>query len=138
MIRVLSNYDEKFPTKPFARAMSQAPEELSYRSRAIFLYQHLDGVDVLLFVMYVQEYGSDAPPPNRGKVYIAYLDSVHYFRPRHHRTLVYHELLLSYLEYARRSGFTSCYIWACPPPTKKDDYILHCHPEDQRVPSHER
>lgn len=137
-IRVLSNFDETFKTKDLAKNIAHAPEALQYRSRAIFLFQHLDGVDVLLFVMYVQEYGSDAPPPNRGKVYIAYLDSVHFFRPRHYRTLVYHELLLAYLEYARRQGFTSCYIWACPPPTKKDDYILHCHPEDQRVPSHER
>jgi E1A/CREB-binding protein len=109
-----------------------------YRSRAIFLFQRLDGVDVLLFVMYVQEYDSSAPAPNRGKLYIAYLDSVHYFRPRHHRTLVYHELLLAYLEYSRRKGYTSCYLWACPPPTKRDDYVIHCHPPTQRVPNPER
>ncbi|KAH9251081.1 hypothetical protein BASA81_011156 [Batrachochytrium salamandrivorans] len=140
IIRVLSNCDETFITKPFAKATAGggvAPD-YTYRSRAIFLFQHLDGVDVLLFIMYVQEFGPDAPPPNTGKVYIAYLDSVHYFRPRQYRTLVYHDLLLAYLEYVRRLGLNSCYIWACPPPTKKDDYILHCHPEDQRVPSNER
>lgn len=140
IIRVLSNCDETFTTKPFAKATAGggvAPD-YTYRSRAIFLFQHLDGVDVLLFIMYVQEFGPDAPPPNTGKVYIAYLDSVHYFRPRQYRTLVYHDLLLAYLEYVRRLGLNSCYIWACPPPTKKDDYILHCHPEDQRVPSNER
>ena len=54
-------------------------------------------MDVLLFVMYVQEYESKVPHPNQGKLYIAYLDSVHFFRPRQHRTLVYHELLLAYL-----------------------------------------
>jgi len=137
-IRILSNYEETLKVKPFGQRLLGMPDTLPYRSRAIFLFQKLDGVDVLLFVMYVQECDSKAPPPNRGKLYIAYLDSVHFFRPRYHRTLVYHELLLAYLEYSRRNGYTSCYIWACPPPTKRDDYVIHCHPTSQRVPSPDR
>lgn len=138
-IRVLSNYDELCKVKPFVKkALPSYPDSFSFRSRCIFLFQELDGVDVLIYAMFVQEYGSDCPEPNRRKLYIAYLDSVHYFRPRRLRTLVYHELILAYLEYSRRSGFTSAYIWACPPPNKRDDYILHCHPEDQRVPSADR
>ena len=75
----------------------------------------------------LQEYGSDAPMPNTRRVYIAYLDSVHFFRPRHFRTSVYHEILLGYLDYMKKLGFTLAHIWACPP-SEGDDYIFHSHP----------
>ena len=45
-------------------------------------------------VDFVQEYGSECPQPNTRRVYVAYLDSVHFFKPRHFRTSVYHEILL--------------------------------------------
>jgi len=38
------------------------------------------------------------------RVYIAYLDSVHFFRPRHFRTEVYHDLLIGYLDYVKSIG----------------------------------
>jgi hypothetical protein len=85
----------------------------------------------------VQEHGGDAPPPNTRKVYIAYLDSVRYLRPNSMRTPAYHELLAAYLASARRRGFGSAHIWACPP-QRGDGYIFHVHPPSQRVPSKER
>ena len=60
-------------------------------------------------------------------MYIAYLDSAHFFRPRHFRTSVYHEILLGYLDYMKKLGYTLAHIWACPP-SEGDDYIFHCHP----------
>lgn len=62
-------------------------------------------------------------------MYLAYIDSVKYFRPEESavpppgsgmascalRTLVYHELLLAYLAYIKARGYTSMFIWACPP-----------------------
>ena len=53
------------------------PEALTYRSKAIAMFQRQDGTDICLFCMYVQEYGGDAAHErNQRMVYISYLDSV--------------------------------------------------------------
>lgn len=38
------------------------------------------------------------------RVYVSYLDSVHFFQPSHLRTVVYHQLLIGYFEYAKTHG----------------------------------
>lgn len=111
--------------------------EYPFKSKAMFLFQRLDGIDVLLFVMYVQEYGAECPPPNTRQVYISYLDSVQYFRPRRLRTSVYHTLIVSYLEYVRRRGFVGAHIWACPP-IRSGSYIFCTRPIEQQVPTGQR
>jgi len=70
-------------------------------------------------------------------VYISYLDSIHYFRPKHKRTQLYYEILIGYLEYAKQLGFVYAHIWACPP-SEGDAYIFHCHPSEQRLPTQKR
>ncbi|KAJ8602096.1 hypothetical protein CTAYLR_001653 [Chrysophaeum taylorii] len=116
----------------------ELPEVLPFESRAVSLFQRTDGVDVCVFSMYVHEFGDEGSEgPSAKRVYIAYLDSVEYFRPRTARTAVYHELLVSYLDWSRRRGFRAAHIWACPP-QRGNNFIFWCHPPHQRTPSRER
>jgi E1A/CREB-binding protein len=73
------------------------PKEFPFRSKAMFVFQKQDGVDVCFFAMHVQEYGQDCPEPNRGRVYVSYLDSVYFFEPKAVRTLLYKDLLVGYV-----------------------------------------
>ena len=109
------------------------PTEFPVRTKCILLFQTIHGVDVLIFGMYVYEYNHDCPAPNRGRVYISYLDSVHYFQPREYRTSTYQTILIEYLRYVKERGFHTAHIWSCPP-SKGDDYIFHLHPPQQKTP----
>ncbi|KAG1671872.1 hypothetical protein FOA52_003439 [Chlamydomonas sp. UWO 241] len=152
-VRVVNNIIKKCETKQkYYEAFSQTdgyPTGFPYRQRVILLFQKIEGVDVCLFVMYVQEYGADCSAPNTNVVYLSYLDSIRYFRPdgvmasgcpnpnTQLRTFVYHQLQVAYLAYVKRLGFEKMFIWACPP-MAGDDYILYCHPSKQKTPRSDR
>ena len=110
------------------------PFSIPYQSKCIAFFQHRNGVDILLFVLYVHEFDDRAPEANRRCVYISYLDSVHFLSPRSLRTPIYHTILNAYLQYAKERGFCRAHIWACPP-SRGDDYIFSHHPRDQRTPN---
>eukprot|EP00750_Incisomonas_marina_P008249 INCI15390.1.p1 GENE.INCI15390.1~~INCI15390.1.p1 ORF type:complete len:931 (+),score=113.67 INCI15390.1:670-3462(+) len=114
-----------------------ASVQFPYTSKAVSLFQRIDGADVLLFVIYLQEYGPEAPEPNARTVYIAYLDSINSMKPRSLRSVVYQQMVAGYITWAKLNGFRRVYIWSCPP-TKNQNYALHCHPPSQRTPDSSR
>ncbi|CAJ0578488.1 unnamed protein product, partial [Mesorhabditis spiculigera] len=142
VIRTLCVQDKEVEVKKemkekYCLGPEQFPEKFPYRSKAVFAYEIIDGVEVCFFGLHVQEYGTKCGKSNQRRVYIAYLDSVYYFQPKQLRTDVYHEILLGYLDYAKRLGYSMAHIWACPP-SEGDDYIFHCHPPDQKIPKPKR
>ena len=68
------------------------PEQVQYEQVALFLFQKMEGMDVMLFGAYMNEFGANAGPNSRS-IYLNYVDSVNYMQPRWLRTPVYHELL---------------------------------------------
>lgn len=139
-IRQVTSMDRRLEVRDRMKkryAFKNYPEEFSFRCKCIVVFQNLDGVDVILFGLYVYEHDEKNPAPNTRSVYVSYLDSVYFMRPRQMRTFIYHEILIAYLDHVRRRGFSTAHIWACPP-LKGDDYILYAKPEDQKVPKDER
>jgi hypothetical protein len=142
-IRMVSNRDHKFdvPKHIIENMMTSdggcVPEQLAYRQKCILLFQKIGGVDVCLFCLYVQEFDETCPQPNKSTIYIAYLDSVDYFRPMEARTKVYQEIMVGYLKWAQIRGFKQGHIWSCPP-QRGDNFIFNIHPHHQRTPARER
>lgn len=150
-VRIVNNVTKKMEVKPnfakaFATGGSVYPDAASYKQKVVLLFQHQDGVDMCLFCLYLQEYGDDCAPPNNRVVHVSYLDSIKYFQPEKMsaagmgvalRTMVYHDILLGYFQYAKSLGYCALHIWACPP-MAGDDYILYCHPGKQKIPRSDR
>eukprot|EP01038_Epipyxis_sp_PR26KG_P007672 gene7672-10441_t len=142
-IRVVSNRDQilEVPKPIFENMMSKdgkcVPESLGFKQKCILLFQTIDGIDVCLFSLYVQEFDKNCPPPNTSTVYISYLDSVDYFRPIEARTIVYHEIIIGYFKWCQMRGFKQGHIWSCPP-QRGDNFIFWSHPSQQKTPSRER
>eukprot|EP00558_Chaetoceros_sp_UNC1202_P003703 CAMPEP_0197232734 /NCGR_PEP_ID=MMETSP1429-20130617/974_1 /TAXON_ID=49237 /ORGANISM="Chaetoceros sp., Strain UNC1202" /LENGTH=644 /DNA_ID=CAMNT_0042690855 /DNA_START=1 /DNA_END=1935 /DNA_ORIENTATION=+ len=97
-------------------------------------------MDICIFCMFVQEYNEEKCGPlsaQQKRVYVAYIDSVEHFRPRHLRTAIYQEILAAYLATARARGFETAHIWSCPP-SRGNSFVFWAHPGSQRTPSKER
>jgi hypothetical protein len=68
-VRVVNNVDRRSEVKPrFAEAFCAArgfPDAFLYKQKVVLLFQQIDGVDMCLYCLYLQEYGENAAPPNR-------------------------------------------------------------------------
>jgi E1A/CREB-binding protein len=100
-------------------------------------FQKIDDVDVMFFSLIVQEYDDDCPPPNKGQVYLSYVDSVQYFVPRQLPTEIYQQIILAYFDYASNMGFKLAHLWVCPLQFGAN-YIFYMHPKDQKIPDTEK
>ncbi|CAF1091485.1 unnamed protein product [Rotaria sordida] len=133
-IRILSSNDRicvvKLQLKKYYPY--QATNGYPYRTKAIFAFQEINGIDIVFCGMYVQEYDEYCPTPNTRRVYISYFDAVYFFQPKIYRTDVYHEILIGYLNYIKQHGYMYAHIWACPA-SEGIDYIFHRHPPEQRM-----
>ena len=108
------------------------PKEFPFRCKCIVVFQNIRGVGVIMFALYVYEHSDFNPAPNNRTVYILYLDSVHYMRPRRMRTFIYHKIIIAW-----KRGFATAHIWACPL-LKDDGYKFYSKPNGQKTPRDER
>uniref|UniRef100_A0A7S3TMM3 histone acetyltransferase n=1 Tax=Emiliania huxleyi TaxID=2903 RepID=A0A7S3TMM3_EMIHU len=107
------------------------PDSFPYRSKALFAFQEVDGADVCVFALYVQEYDAACPRPNTNRTYISYLDSTRWLHtsPPGQRSVVYHAIVNGYLQYAGAAGFSHAHLWV-EPPKAGDEYIFYCRRPD--------
>lgn len=135
-IRILSNCEKQTEVKcGMSRIFKESGKQIStfpYSAKSIFAFQESDGYDLCFFGLHVQEYGSNCPEPNARRVNIAYIDSVKFFNPPHLRSAVYHEIILSYLQFVKNMGYMTAHIWVCPP-SAGTEYIFYSHPKDQVI-----
>jgi hypothetical protein len=113
------------------------PNSLAFRQKFILVFQKIDGIDVSVFSLIVQEFDKHCPSPNTSTVHVSYLDSVNYFRPSNARTPVYQEVIIQYLHWTQTCGFKQAHIWSCPP-QRGDNFIFNVHPKHQKTPAKDR
>lgn len=136
-IRVVCSSDTNFMMMPEMQQIFENSHNFKHRAKTVLAFFGEPGTECCFFAMFVQEYGSDCPSPNKNSVYISYLDSVNLFNPKQYRTSIYQEILLGYIDYIKLQGYSSVHLWACPP-LRGVDYIFYCHPESQKTPSQYR
>lgn len=129
-IRVLSDTRSEIPPKPEFAKFSKLT--YIYRHRTIFVYQRVDGEDVLFFGIHLHLFhDTNNPQSNQKLCYLAYMDSVLLIEDSKIRRKVYQALLLALFSYICEQGYETLCIWACPP-KPGDDYIFHAKPPFQK------
>ncbi|EGT49559.1 hypothetical protein CAEBREN_31096 [Caenorhabditis brenneri] len=119
---------KEFVPRPLRSAfVEKYGETIKYDVRTIYLFQRVDGVDVLVFVMVCHKYKNIL---GKSWTVIDYLDSVPFVEPKEARGTVFRGVILLYLEWAKKIGFNHAHLFSNPP-DQGTDYILSIHPIDQ-------
>ena len=140
--RIVSVTDRTFFTPPATLELfaEHLPSQIEYRAKTLLLFWRNAGIDVVIFAALVYEcyddcYGGDVRyTANARTAYLSYIDSVALLQPASLRSVVFRETLVAYFEHLRDIGFNRLLLWSCPP-APGDDYVLHCHPDTQCMPS---
>ncbi|XP_065216745.1 CREB-binding protein-like [Planococcus citri] len=136
-IRVVSCSEKITKVKPAMKSLfvdtGKFPQQFPFKAKAVLAFQEIDGVDVCVFGMHVQEYGSECPQPNQRRVYIELVDSVRFNEPIKFRTAVNHEILLGYLDYVKQLGYAMVHLLVRTP-NEAEDFIFNCNPANRKLP----
>ncbi|CAL8127287.1 unnamed protein product [Orchesella dallaii] len=135
LVRVVANVPKKYKIdNRVLDYMNKQSVEFSYMEKTICCFQsNTLGNYHMIFVLYVQEYDTDCPLPNRNCIYIAVLDSVRLFVPLDKRTSIFQAVMITYLDFMRKRGFENAFLWCCPPRGPGLDYVFYRKPNDQQV-----
>ena len=138
-IRMLSCLRKETAVLPFKKDIlpKDADNLFPYQAKAIFAFEEIDGVDVCFFGMHVQEYGSECPLPNKNRAFLAYIDSVKFFRPANLRTKIYYEILLGYINHIKGLQF-EVLNFRVASPGRDNYYIFYRRPGNQKVPDQDK
>ncbi|XP_065216742.1 histone lysine acetyltransferase CREBBP-like [Planococcus citri] len=136
-IRVVSCSEKLTEVKPGMKSLfvdtGKFPQQFPYKAKTVLAFQEIDGVDVCVFGMHVQEYGSECPQPNQRRVCIELIDTVRFFTPKEFCTRVYHEILLGYLDHVKQLGYTMVHL-RDRTPNEGEDFIFNCNPVNRKLP----
>ena len=100
--------------------------QFPYRFKTVFTFQKVaGGGEVMLFGMYIHEFGAESFHANQGRAYVQCLDSTPLYgdeKGRERQELLT-AIICGYFEFARSAGFDSVHLHV-PPPTDNNAFIF--------------
>ena len=124
-VRVLSNESITYIVgKETTKRIPQIPKAFPLKRKCLALFCKIEGVDVLVFCVFVDEYDQTGPKQNSGRIFLTFLESIPFLKERSYRMTIYSTFLIEYFRYMKEIGFRSIHIWACPPPQNQS--LFNC------------
>jgi hypothetical protein len=100
--------------------------QFPYRFKTVFTFQKVaGGGEVMLFGMYIHEFGAESFHANQGRAYLQCLDSTPLYgdeKGRERQELLT-AIICGYFEFARSAGFDAVHLHV-PPPTDDNSFVF--------------